>query len=135
MKKSRLLNSDITSIIGQMGHMDEISIGDAGLPIPPTTTRIDLAVEKGLPSMLAVLEVVLSELQVEAAIIAQECRNISPEFHQQLLALLASQPQDIAIRYVSHEDFKQRTRHSRTVIRTGEFTPYANIILVSGVVF
>jgi D-ribose pyranase len=41
----------------------------------------------------------------------------------------------IAINYVSHEEFKQRTNESRAVIRTGECTPYANVIFQAGVTF
>ena len=37
--------------------------------------------------------------------------------------------------YVPHEEFKKRSSESKAVVRTGEFTPYANIILVAGVVF
>jgi D-ribose pyranase len=40
-----------------------------------------------------------------------------------------------AVQTISHEELKEKTRQARAVIRTGEFTPYANIILVAGVVF
>ena len=36
---------------------------------------------------------------------------------------------------IAHEELKALTRHARVVVRTGEFTPYANIVLVAGVVF
>jgi D-ribose pyranase len=42
---------------------------------------------------------------------------------------------DVSIETVTHLVFKEQTRSARAVIRTGEFTPYANVILVSGVVF
>jgi D-ribose pyranase len=34
-----------------------------------------------------------------------------------------------------HEAFKEKTHEAKGIIRTGEFTPYANVIFVSGVVF
>ena len=36
---------------------------------------------------------------------------------------------------VSHEDFKRLTQQARVMVRTGECTPYANVILVAGVTF
>jgi D-ribose pyranase len=42
---------------------------------------------------------------------------------------------DIPIEVVSHESFKARTSDAKAVVRTGEFTPYANVILIAGVVF
>ena len=42
---------------------------------------------------------------------------------------------NIKINEVSHSDFKNLTKESKVVIRSGECSPYANIILKSGVVF
>jgi D-ribose pyranase len=41
----------------------------------------------------------------------------------------------VPVEFVSHSDFKARTASARAIVRTGEFAPYANVILVSGVVF
>ena len=111
--------------------MDTLAIADAGLPIPPETQRIDLALTKGIPSFLDTLRVVLEEMQVERAIIAEEMRQVSPHIYQAIKDLLG----DVPIETVTHLIFKEQTRLARAVIRTGEFTPYANIILVAGVVF
>ena len=56
MKKTPLINSEISAVIAQLGHMDTIVIGDMGLPIPDHVLRIDLAVRMGLPSFQDVLE-------------------------------------------------------------------------------
>ena len=65
MKKGKVINSDISRVIAQMGHFDKLSIGDAGMPVPFGTEKIDLAVSNGLPSFLSVLENVLEELEVQ----------------------------------------------------------------------
>lgn len=135
MKKGRLLNSDISSVISKMGHTDHITIGDAGLPIPNDIKRIDLAIEKGVPTFLGTLEVILDELKVEEVIIAKEMKNISMEFYTKLLKLLEKKCGDILIVEVLHEEFKKITNDTKAVVRTGECTPYANIILKSGVTF
>jgi len=135
MKKGRLLNSEISSVISRMGHTDHITIGDAGLPIPSEVKRIDLAVEKGVPTFLGTLEVILDELKVEEVVIAKEIKAVSREFYFELLKLLEKKCGEITVIEVSHEEFKGITKESKAVVRTGECTPYANIILKSGVTF
>ena len=131
MKKTTLLNQPISAIIAGLGHRDTIVIADAGLPIPEGPVRIDLALTKGVPSFLQTLEVVLTEMQVERAIIAEEMLQVSADLQPAITKRLGGQPIDT----VSHEEFKERLRSAKAVIRTGQFTPYANIILVAGVVF
>jgi D-ribose pyranase len=131
MKKTGILNRDISEVVASLGHKDTLVIADAGLPIPAETRRIDLALTEGIPSFLDTLRVVLTEMQVERAIVAEEMLEASPSVYQALNELLG----DVSIETVTHLIFKEKTRSARAVIRTGEFTPYANVILVSGVVF
>ena len=133
MKKGTVLNSDISSVISRLGHTDTLVVCDAGLPIPKSTTRIDMALTQGVPSFMQVLGVVTNEMQVEAAIIAEEIKQHNPQLHETLLTHLEQlqkhQGNTIEIRYTTHEQFKQQTAESQAVIRSGECSPYANIIL------
>ncbi len=131
MKKIGTLNQPLSAVIAGLGHMDQLVIADAGLPIPAGTQRIDLALKEGIPGFMDALEVILEEVQVESAIVASEMVNSSPEIFQQLERLLPGIP----IETIPHEDFKRMTGAARAIVRTGEFTPYANIILNAGVVF
>jgi D-ribose pyranase len=131
LKKIGILNQPISSVIAGLGHTDTLVIADAGLPIPVETQRIDLALSGGIPSFLDTLRAVLTEMQVERVIIAKEMMEVSPEVHQAITKMLG----DVPIDTVTHLAFKERTRSARAVIRTGEFTPFANVILVAGVVF
>ncbi|SDJ05454.1 D-ribose pyranase [Aliiruegeria lutimaris] len=139
MRKADLLNAPIARVVSLMGHTDSLCIGDAGLPVPDGVERIDLAVSTGLPGFLDVLPAVLGELFVERAAIAQELSDGQPAFHAKLLRQLRNleqaQGNSITVTTVPHEEFKRLTRSSKAVIRTGEFTPYANILLYSGVPF
>lgn len=139
MKKGTLLNSDISSVVSRLGHTDSLTIGDAGLPIPAGPQRIDLALMKGIPSFMQVVTAVTEEMQVESAVIAEEIKTHNPHLHSELLALLdllqQHQGNTISIQYVSHHQFKQQTQRSQAVIRSGECSPYANIILCAGVTF
>jgi D-ribose pyranase len=131
MKKTGILNKDLSEVVASLGHGDSLVIADAGLPIPAETRRIDLALKANLPPFLDTLEVILQEVQVEEAIIAEEMKEVSPQVYDEVARLL----EDVPITAVPHEAFKERTRIARAIIRTGEFTPYANVILVSGVIF
>jgi len=110
MKKTGILNREISEVVASMGHRDALVVADAGLPVPPETRRIDLALTCGLPPFLETVRVILGELQVEEAVIAEEMLARSPQVYDAL-------------------------RSARAVIRTGECTPYANVILISGVIF
>lgn len=131
MKKIGLLNQPISAVIAGLGHLESLVVADAGLPIPPETLRIDLALTQGIPTFLDTLQAVLTEMQVERAVVAEEMLTVSPQVYQAIKALLAQTP----IETMPHLNFKEQTRAARAVIRTGEFTPYANIILVAGVIF
>jgi D-ribose pyranase len=131
MKKTALLQSDLSYIIATMGHMDTLVIADAGLPISSETVRIDLALTQGVPGAIQTLKVILEELKVEKVILAEEVKDRNPNF---LVAVQNLLP-DIPFEFVAHTEFKTRTASAQAVVRTGEFAPYANVILVSGVVF
>jgi len=131
MKKTGLLNQPLSNVIAGMGHLDELVIADAGLPIPAGPERIDLAVTGGVPGFLSVLRAVLGELEVQSAVVASEMVERSPALYAALREALG----DCPIEAIPHEAFKARTAQARAVVRTGEFTPYANVILIAGVVF
>jgi len=135
MKKSRLLNSELSYEISKLGHTDHICLGDAGLPIPNGPKRIDLAVERNIPTFMGTLDVILSEMQVEEVIVATEMEEVSPKLYTELIKMLEERCGKVVVEKVSHEGFKSITMESKAVVRTGECTPYANIILKSGVVF
>ncbi|MBS6508091.1 MAG: D-ribose pyranase [Paraclostridium bifermentans] len=131
MKKGKLLNSEISYVISQMGHTDSLTIGDCGLPIPKDIKRIDLALKYGVPSFLDTLDTVLEELCVEEIIIAEEIKEAAEQMYKDIL----NRFENVKVTMVKHEEFKTMTNNSHAVIRTGECTPYSNIILKSGVVF
>ena len=139
MKKGVLLNSDVSAVIARLGHTDQLTLCDAGLPIPATTQRIDLALTQGVPTFMQVFAAVTQEMQVESAILAEEIVKQNPQLHETLLAELSAlgqrQGNTINVRYISHQAFKAQTEHSRAVIRSGECSPYANVILCAGVTF
>lgn len=133
MKRTPLLHAELSYLIASLGHGDMLVLGDAGLPIPVgpgAPQRIDLAVCPGTPDLRTVLQAVLTELQVESCIIASEALGADQALPAWYADALPAQPAT-----VGHTAFKKLCGQARAMVRTGECTPYANIILVAGVAF
>lgn len=128
MKRTGLLNPDLLAVVAELGHTDTLAVADAGLPIPREVRRIDLSLVAGEPGFLKVLAALLRELSVEEALAAEEIVTANPDIHRQLLALLGEVP----LRLVPHAELKQLLPSTKGVVRTGECTPYANVVLRSG---
>lgn len=133
MKKQGILNSDISRVLSYMGHTDTICIGDCGLPIPDEVERIDLALAFGEPTFMRTLEVVAGDMKVEKIILAEEIKAHNPQVLEEIKTFFAGE--EIEVEFISHTLLKDRTRSCKAVIRTGETTPYANIILQAGCIF
>ena len=135
MKRTRLLNSELSYEIARIGHTAAITLCDAGLPIPGGVRRIDLAVERGYPAFVRTLDVMLSEMMVEEIVVASEIHAQNPDVFREMMDVFRAHGMKPVVTEVPHAQFKQLTRSSEVIVRTGECTPYANVILKSGVAF
>lgn len=129
MKRHGILNSHISKVLTDLGHTDMVVIADCGLPIPAGVERIDLALELGTPSFADVVRVVADDMAIEQVTLATEINDTNVN------ALEVINQLDVPQDFVSHEAFKELTRQAKVIIRTGEATPYANVILHAGVIF
>jgi len=132
MKKSGHLNRDVSRVLARMGHTDGIVVADCGLPVPSAIECIDLSLALGEPTFLRVLETVLADLKVERAVFAGEVRERNAAVSERAARLV---DEGVLVEFVTHERLKELSFEARAVIRTGEATPYANVILYSGLVF
>ncbi|MBQ6993022.1 MAG: D-ribose pyranase [Lachnospiraceae bacterium] len=133
MKKAGILNSDISRVLSYLGHTDTICIGDCGLPIPDEVERIDLALCFGEPTFMRTLEMIAGDMKIEKIVLAEEIKVQNKEVLSQIEALFAEQ--NVEVEYVPHTELKAQTKQCKAVIRTGETTPYANVILQAGCIF
>lgn len=130
MRRSGILHADLSRQIGLLGHGDRVVIGDCGLPLPRTVPVVDLALRAGLLGFREVLDAVLPEIVVEAHVVAQECLGTDVE------GWLTSRADLLGAREtLSHEALKALLPSAAFAIRTGEATPYANVIVRCGVPF
>lgn len=131
MKKRGIINIQLAGFIAGLGHKDTFVIGDAGLPIPKDIPIVDLALCGGVPSFVQVLKAVLEEVEVEYYCLAEEITT----YNQGIYEVIQSSLQEVSFEMVPHVQFKEATKNVKFAIRTGEFTPYPNIILRAGVAF
>ena|SRR5688500_1635291 len=131
MKKSGVLNHRLSDVIARMGHTQRLIVADAGLPIPPGVERIDLAVTPGMPGVVDVLRAIAVELQVEAIVVADELAQRDQTLTDEFRAIFP----DADFSTVRHATFKTLSEGAVAIVRTGECTPYANLMMISGVTF
>lgn len=131
MKRGQIINAQMLWALGSLGHGDRIAIADCGLPIPKGVWKIDVAVVRGIPAFQDVVKAIVSEMIVQKSIIAEEMRTKNPKQYSFIQEALKGIP----IEEVSHAKFKELLRDVKAVIRTGETTPYSNVILEAGVDF
>ncbi len=129
MKRTGILNAGLNFQLSKLGHTDTLVVADCGLPQPAGVPVIDLAVVFGVPGFEQVLRAIAGEIVVEAAVLATETTDRNPAVVE-LVGSLFGPPEA-----VSHERLKELSRHARLIIRTGEATAYANVILRCGVPF
>ena len=131
MKKTGILNAQLIGHIAALGHKDTFMIGDAGMPIPKGVPVVDLAVTGGIPSFRQVMDAVLEETAVEGFTLAEEIKMKNPE----LLHYIREKLDGCECEFIPHIQLKQRSAFVKFAVRTGEFTPYPNVILRAGVAF
>ena len=131
MKKRGILNSRLSALIAGLGHMDLLMIGDAGMPIPAGVEVVDLVLTEGVPAFDQVLRAVVSEIVTEHYYVAEETKEKSA----QITELLAESMPGVSFTEMPHAQLKEFSKNVKFAIRTGEFTPYANVILQCGCAF
>ncbi|MGB3684151.1 MAG: D-ribose pyranase [Rubrobacteraceae bacterium] len=129
MKKGGIVNAQLAYFLARLGHTDRLMVCDAGLSIPPGPDLVDLAFQFGVPSFDAVLHGLLDELVIEGATAAEEVKEQNRAVHELLGACLPD------LDFVPHEELKRISSTARLVVRTGEATPFANVVLCCGVAF
>ena len=131
MRSRGIINAQLSRVLSELRHTDLLVIADSGLPVAVGGPEVvDLAVVYGVPSFETVLRAVMDEIVVEATAAAAEVTDANPACWSLLRRVLE---RDIEL--VPHEDFKTRAAQARAVVRSGEATPYANVLLRCGVPF
>ena len=128
MLKSGILNPHLLALLARFRHTNRIVIADRGFPSWPDVPTVDLSVVDDLPTVLDVLRPVVSACSVGRVTMAEEflAHNSS-----RTASRVAKVAKGIEIVHMSHEELKRLVPGTIGLIRTGDTTQYANMILES----
>lgn len=124
-----MLNGQIDAALNRQGHMDLMMVVDAGFPVPDHVELIDIALSTNTPTVPEVLAEIEKVHSVEKLVIAEETKKHNPSYFKQVTESFWAGP---AVEVIPHSELKERSHEVKTIIRTGDFTAWANILLVSG---
>ena len=128
MLKTGILNPALNSLLSRVRHTNTLVIADRGFPFWPTIETVDLALVDDVPTVLQALAALRPNFQIGRAWMAKEflAHNDAPTRQAFAQAL-----DGIVVRHEPHGQFKRRVPHAIGLIRTGDTTQYANLILES----
>jgi D-ribose pyranase len=129
MRETGIVNNEISDVFSMMGHMDELIVCDAGFPIPLGVRTVDVSLSKNRPTVIQLLKELKRHFSVEKLIMANETKKVSPTRFKAIVEIFGK---DMPVETMPHTDFKKHSRSVKAVIRTGDFTAYSNVLLVSG---
>ena len=128
MLKSGILNPAINSLLSRIRHTNTLVIADRGFPFWPQIETVDISLVDDLPRVLEVLRAIQQNFQIGKVFAAEEFRQVNAKG---TISALAQQLGDIPLTFEPHIEFKKRVPHAIGLIRTGDTTQYANLILES----
>ena len=129
MQEIGLLNRELARFISQQGHHDMLMVVDAGFAIPKGLDVVDLSLTINVPTVPEVLAVLKDYYSVEKLILAKETKDVNPSLYR---VMVNSFEENLDVELIDHLALKKKSKKVKLVIRTGDFTAYGNIILVSG---
>ena len=129
MKEVGMINGHIDSALTRQGHGDLMMVVDAGFACPDHIEVIDIALREGVPTVLEVLEELNNFHSVEKIVMAHETREHNPTHFKKASKAFGK---GVEVEATPHTEFKLLSHQVKTIIRTGDFTAWGNVILVSG---
>jgi D-ribose pyranase len=129
MQETGILNRELSAVIAMMGHTDELIVCDAGFAIPLGVKTVDISLSKDHPTLLETLAELKRHFSVEKLVMAEETKNVSPSRFAAIVELFGKA---MPVETIPQTAFRQRAKTVKAIIRTGDFTAYSNVLLVSG---
>jgi D-ribose pyranase len=129
MKETGALNRGVEWALSRQGHGDLLMITDAGFAIPAGIEVIDLSLDENKPMVVEVLAMLKKHFSVEKMIMSRETSEVSPTLFSEISNAFG---EGIPVEIVEHSNLKEISKTVKAVIRTGDFTAFGNVILVSG---
>ena len=123
-----IINPQVQDLICRVRHTNALVIADAAFPFWPEIETVDLALVRGIPTIIQVLDAILPNFKAGPIYMAEEFKATNRKSVQTGFAKAC---RGVPITFEPHLDFKKRVPGAIGLIRTGDTTAYGNIILVS----
>ncbi|MCQ2446273.1 MAG: L-fucose mutarotase [Clostridia bacterium] len=132
-----IISPELLKILDEMGHGDEIVIGDGNFPTESMGQRTVRADGHGVPELLdAILQVMPLDTYVESPVVLMEVVPGDPvvptiwdEFEE-----IVEKREPAKISHIERFAFYERAKKAYAIVATGEMAIYANVLLKKGVV-
>jgi D-ribose pyranase len=129
MKEVGIVNRELARLLSEQGHGDLLMVVDAGFAIPKGADVVDISLSENCPMVIDTLKELKKFFSVEKLIFANDTKSVSPTLFNNIRKLFGK---SVPVEMVTHPQIKEMGHKVKAVIRTGDFTAYANVILVSG---
>jgi D-ribose pyranase len=129
MLRNGILNPHINSLLARVRHTNMLVIADRGFAYWPAIETVDISLADGIPTVLQVLEAIRDNFDIVEIYMAREfSQENTPETQERFAKATAG----VAVKFEPHAELKKRVPQAIGLIRTGDTTQYANMVLVSG---
>ena len=133
-----IISPELLKILHEMGHSDEIVIGDGNFPAASNAKRLVRADGHGVPELLdAILQLFPLDTYVEAPVMLMQVTpgdDVDPVIWKEYRKIVDKHQDDVNFEEIERFAFYERARNAYAIVATGESALYANVILKKGVV-
>ena len=129
MINTGILNPRLLALLARIRHTNALVISDRGFPFWPGIETVDISVVDDLPTVLQLIAAVRANHNFTQAYMAREFLKTNPAATR---ARFVKSLAGVSVKFEPHVAFKKRVPDAIGLIRTGDTTQYANVILISG---
>ena len=133
-----IITPELLHVLAEMGHTDELTIGDGNFPGHTYGKRVIRMDGHGVPEILdAILKLFPLDTYVDAPVTLMQVvpgDNVDPVIWKDYEKVIRKHESDKKIENIGRFEFYDRAKKCYAVVATGESALYANIILKKGVV-
>ena len=129
LKEIGILNRGVAKVISEQGHHDLLMVCDAGFATPKDVEVIDISMKENQPRVVEFLNELKKFFSVEKIILAYQTKKTNPSYFNEIISVFDD---NLEVETIDHKELKKLSESVKAIIRTGDFTAYANVILVSG---
>jgi D-ribose pyranase len=126
--RTGILNPSLNSLLSRVRHTNWLVIADRGFPFWPSIEIVDISLVDDVPRVLQVLAAIRANFGVGKCFMAEEFQSANSA---EVFASFQAALQPVSIGFEPHIELKKRVPQAIGLVRTGDTTQYANMILES----